>query len=222
MKISLLIKLFFVFIAGAIVGGIGVNYFWEKKSESITNDERQEEEKFDITANESKGVVASSKKERTIKHLEVLESNDSISENSIALNTDTLVPLESVTPDTIIDAAEDNKNLETDENLTVLSDQFLAKNRVAIERIVLDTTSIEALLNVQTNYFGDYITVEYWESPLELTGYELSRNKLTLYGFNPLDPIQITTNETTAVLDVSIGAIQLRLERTERFRTLYP
>ena len=222
MKTSLLIKLLFVFIAGAIVGGIGVNYSWEKKSESITNDEQQEEENFDVTANESKGVVASSKKERTINHSEALENNDSISEKNVAVNMDTLVPLESITRDTIIDAAEDKKNIETDENLTVLSDQFLAKNRVAIERIVLDTTSVEALLNVQTNYFGDYITVEYWESPLELTGYELSRNKLTLYGFNPLDPIQITTNEATAVLEVTIGAIELRLERTERFRTLYP
>jgi hypothetical protein len=33
--------------------------------------------------------------------------------------------------------------------------------------------------------FSELIQIEYWNSPLQLTGYELSKNKLKLFGFDP-------------------------------------
>lgn len=115
-----------------------------------------------------------------------------------------------------------NETLKIEDTIRIVSDRLVTRKTVPITLISSDEMTVEKLLDVQVPYFGSQIVVEYWDSPLELTGYELSRNRLKLFGFNPLDELSLSNHEMSPQLFLEIAGTSLTLERTERFRTLYP
>ena len=78
---------------------------------------------------------------------------------------------------------------------TLLSDEVLTESILATKNLKVgppeevDSTAI--LLDVFSPVYSTNMQVEFWHSPLQLTGYELSKSKLKLFGFDPDQQIAI-------------------------------
>lgn len=187
---------------------------------SCQNTSAEEEPKtvnIDLIANEqNKSTAYHPNKEivDTLLESTVIMNQDNSPENHTSegtINVDFLTTL----PDSLV------VTNDMPEVVELVEDELIQKILVTVHKIETDTISVEKLLDVHTPYFGDEITIEFWESPLQLVGYELSRNQLKLFGFNTYDSIQVFNISNAPSLKVLIGDFELQLERTTRFKTLY-
>lgn len=117
--------------------------------------------------------------------------------------------------------AEPNENPEEEpEEDIIVKDELLTKRTLKIEPLPPDSSDVSELLNLNTNEFSDRILVEFWQSPLNITGYELSRNKLKLFGFNPTEAIGLKLNHTGDRLLLNTETMSIVLEKKNQFQTL--
>lgn len=119
--------------------------------------------------------------------------------------------------DSTLEVFEVDSTISTIED-EILSETLLLKTIVSLNQPV-DTNSIDVLLNVDSKSFNENLTIEYWNSPLQLTGYELSRNKLKLFGFDPAQSISLLVDNNKTLI-AAIDTIQLRLVKTEKFKVI--
>lgn len=84
----------------------------------------------------------------------------------------------------------------------------------------VDSSDVEALLNVKKQSFSNKILVEFWNSPLNLIGYQLSRNKLKLYGFNPNETITLAYGKKEDELILQTQSVKVNLIKTNQFQSL--
>lgn len=187
---------------------------------NFTEEEPKTVSKYLTAKKASKQITSPPKKEIVDSLLERTASTNQKSSHEHhtsegTINVDSLTTLAIYTPDSLV------VTTDTTEVVELVEDELIRKSLVTVHKIETDTISVEKLLDVHTPYFGDEITVEFWESPLQLVGYELSRNQLKLFGFNPYDSIQVFNISNAPSLKVVIGDFELQLERTTRFKTLY-
>ena len=115
---------------------------------------------------------------------------------------------------------EDEDSLEFDDTGEIITDQLITSKRVHIDWVVNDSLDISELLNKKASSFNETIIVEYWQSPLNLTGYLLNRNKLKLFGFNPDEPITLQVIDEKNELILKSSTFLLRLSKTSNFKSL--
>jgi hypothetical protein len=115
-----------------------------------------------------------------------------------------------------------NNDEQTEDDLEVIKDKLLDKVNATLEINELDDSlNVESALNKEVIPFSEVMNIEFWSSPLDLTGYELSTKKLKLYGFNPKEIIRLQYNKGQDYIQCTIGDLSLKLKKTERFKTLY-
>jgi hypothetical protein len=120
---------------------------------------------------------------------------------------------------------EDSLYMEAgEEDLIIVSDRLIFRRTVPIVLEEMDTVDVAKLLDRKAESYGESIAVEYWDSPLDLIGYELSRSRLKLFGFNTQDPIEIRRSSNSDQLRVQMGSgsgsFTVVLEKSNRFKTL--
>ncbi len=96
-------------------------------------------------------------------------------------NIDNVVTTAEDTSTYLIDTLNEQDTISIDD---VLTESIISTKTIKINPLKeIDSTAY--LLNVYVPSFSELIQIEYWNSPLQLTGYELSKNKLKLFGFDP-------------------------------------
>lgn len=143
----------------------------------------------------------------------LLDYSQDLDSLNIFVNTDTLDVVEEV-------SSEIDTNIINDE-ISIIKEHLITTKSVTVVLHESDSLTIEEAFDLQQLNFADKILLEFWESPLELTGYELSRNKLKLFGFDPSENVVLSHSVDSDILEVQIGSLSLRLKKTDRFKTLY-
>lgn len=129
------------------------------------------------------------------------------------------------------DLEEDKENLNTtiesdeyesnpDEE-TIITEELITKRSIDLrDSNKLDSADISKILDFKSKSFSNTIVVEFWKSPLNITGYELSRNRLKLFGFNPNDPIILKLDNNEDQIVLTSETINIVLQKTKQFKTL--
>jgi hypothetical protein len=99
-------------------------------------------------------------------------------------------------------------------------ERLIAQQMVIIKKQAIDSTDVSKMFDLQSESFADKITIEFWESPLNITGYELTRNKLKLFGFNPNETVSLYLGKQENRLHLKSETMQLVLTKTKQFKTL--
>jgi len=133
--------------------------------------------------------------------------------DSLTVQDSSFVEYES---DTSIYTPDDEEVYDSD----IITEQLVSKRNVELTLIENDTIDESELLNIKSKSFNNSLIVEFWESPLELTGYELSRNKLKLFGFNPNESISLYFDFNKEGLFMETETIKLYLTKTQKFKSL--
>lgn len=102
----------------------------------------------------------------------------------------------------------------------IITEKLISKRNVHLNTEQSDSLDTSELLNIKTKSFNENMTVEFWESPLELTGYELTRNKLKLFGFNPNESISLQFVNDSDQIMFRTETIELFLSKTKKFKSL--
>jgi hypothetical protein len=102
----------------------------------------------------------------------------------------------------------------------IITEKLMSKRNIELTLVENDSIDESELLNISSKSFNNSIIVEFWESPLELTGYELSRNKLKLFGFNPNESISLHFDNNKEELLIQTETIKLYLSKTQKFKSL--
>lgn len=136
-------------------------------------------------------------------------TNDSL---DALFNSDTL----------IIDEA--TGSLEEEEYFEMVSERLIAKRVVEVKIIQPDSLDASDLLNLTSDSYSKSLTIEFWESPLDLIGYELNRSRLKLFGFNAEEKVQVKRTYDSEKLTVQFGIINnsavLILEKSPKFKSI--
>ncbi len=102
----------------------------------------------------------------------------------------------------------------------IMREELMNTRSLEIEWITKDSLDVSELLNKKANSFSEKMIIEFWQSPLNLTGYELSRNKLKLFGFNPEESISLQVEDDKSELILKTKSFVLRLPKTNQFKTV--
>lgn len=117
---------------------------------------------------------------------------------------------------------DDNNDFseEKEKDEVIIMEELISQRTIPLGPAPNDSTDVSELLNLKSSAFSKEIIVEFWQSPLNLTGYELHRNKLKLFGFNPNESIslQLDKNEDQLLLNTETMSIVLR--KSKQFKTL--
>src|SRR5690606_7957815 len=129
--------------------------------------------------------------------------------------------------DTLEYTDEDSLNFEEDNSFNtspeelqeiIFKDELISQRTITVGIPEVDSTDVALLLNMKSNSYSDDIIVEFWQSPLNLTGYELSRNKLKLFGFNPNESISLQIEDNEDQLILNTETMSLLLQKTKQFK----
>lgn len=111
-----------------------------------------------------------------------------------------------------------------EEEFEIVSERMLLSKSMDILLTGPDSLGVEDLLSLKADSYGNSIVVEFWESPLDLIGYELSRTRLKLFGFNANERIRISREYQSEKLHVqmgeNVGSMTLVLDKTNRFKSI--
>lgn len=102
----------------------------------------------------------------------------------------------------------------------IISDELLSQRTVILTFPPIDSTDVEDLLDLKSYAFSQKMTIEFWKSPLNITGYELSRNKLKLFGFNPTESLHLSLSQNGESLFLNTETMSILLIKSDNFQTL--
>ena len=92
----------------------------------------------------------------------------------------------------------DSRKDTTSEDLTIKREKLLATEKLPIQYLNEDETeTIDSLLAESLGVKKEklkFLTIEYWESPLNFEGYKLSKGKLVLYGISDQFDFELIKN----------------------------
>ena len=115
---------------------------------------------------------------------------------------------------------ENNNYSAEDADEVIIKEELVSQRIISLDPLPNDTTDVSKLLEMKSNAFSKDIIVEFWQSPLNITGYELSRNKLKLFGFNPNETISLRIGNEDDQLFLNTDSMSLLLQKTKQFKTL--
>jgi hypothetical protein len=196
-----------VLAVGIFLGVLGMNYLNSEKS----GDELvAEENSLEPQEKEKKKV----KPKKTV--LETKPSEEIIQ--------DTLPELDSTEVDTLMILDTLSYSEGEEEYLDIVSERLIAQRTVTIQVIQPDSLDTSDLLNLKADSYSKNLVVEFWESPLDLIGYELNRSRLKLFGFNSDELVRINRAYDSEKLNVQIGSsansVVLILEKSPKFKSI--
>lgn len=208
-------------VIGFALGGVAAFLYQHKTSENYSDELAQGE-----TASKPKRV------EKVIDTLVIekpiyVTKNDSQKKDALNDSLQSNV-LDSLATDEFQNVADSVQNesffgsiSEEEDDDVIVSEKLVLKKKIKVQTDLVDSVLVEDVLGKNIQSFTDEINVEYWESPLELTGYELNRSVLKLYGFNPYEALTLHLNEKENELVVKFGNQAYILSKSSKFKTLY-
>lgn len=224
-----IIKNFVLFISGFLIGIIAYYLFMPNKEKTIIKDKPVE--KVVVKENKQTDTVyvektrPSTKSQNEIVNIEQIEDtifNSNSAEENDSLMTDQLDDLRERLESEINREFQMSKEEQEEEEVIIISERLIKTIKIPLQQNSNDTIPETDLLNIQTTNFSDEMVVEFWDSPLDLTGYQLEKNRLKLFGFNAEEMPTLYVNKSKEdLLQVKIGQIDLELEKTNQFKTLY-
>ena len=118
----------------------------------------------------------------------------------------------------IINEKENDLLVDDEKEEVIIMEELISQRSVLLGLLPNDSTDVSELLKLKSSAFAKDIMVEFWKSPLNITGYELTRNRLKLFGFNPNESIslQLDKNEEQILLNTE----SLSVKKTNQFKTL--
>lgn len=129
-------------------------------------------------------------------------------------------PKEKDTLEVVIDSlvlTEDTNNVSDD---LIVSERMNSSVKVKLRKYQeTDSVDVEEIFNVKSEHYNSEITVQFWTSPLQLTGYELSRNTLKLFGFDPRQAVLLQAKEGDR-MQLVIDTMSFELRKTDKFISL--
>ncbi len=144
--------------------------------------------------------------------------------SSVILDSVTVELIDAVNMDSLLIVDTLGLNEDNEEYFEIVSERLIAQRSVVIQVIQPDTVDSSELLNLTADSYSKKLTVEFWESPLDLIGYELNRSRLKLFGFNSEEELEIMRMYDSEKLQVTIGAganqADLILEKTAKFKSI--
>lgn len=102
----------------------------------------------------------------------------------------------------------------------IMTEKLISSRELPVDWITSDSLDVSEMLNKKASSFNETIMVEFWQSPLNLTGYELNRNKLKLFGFNPTESISLQVKDDKKELIMKTSSFELRLPKTNQFKSI--
>ncbi len=167
--------------------------------------------------------TTSSKKKNKVKTVDSsdIDSSD-IDSTEFTITDDSLGAL--LNADTLIIDNEIISPEEDEEYFEIVSERLIAKRVVEVKIIQPDSLDASDLLNLKADSYSKSLAIEFWESPLDLIGYELNRSRLKLFGFNAEELVQIERAYDSEKLTVQIGtgnnSLVLILEKSPKFNSI--
>jgi hypothetical protein len=200
-----LLKYLLLVVSGVLIGVFGM-YFYN-------NSESPEETTVDL---ELTGELDNQGKKKKKKN------SNSFPKGNFTENPDSTVNLDSLAYDSLL--IEDTISFSDEEYFEIVSERLIAHRNVPIQLVKPDSLDASEILNLKADSYSKNIIVEFWESPLDLIGYELNRSRLKLFGFNADEAILIKRNYDSEKLIVQIGpssnSLVLSLEKSPKFKSI--
>jgi hypothetical protein len=189
-----------------LLAGVGIGYFlnFDFKNEDIAQEDTEE-----IYVEKVKKKVIKSKSE-VEKTVETPVQDDS----QLASDNDFIVDTLSTEEDYI----EPSQNTESEE--VIIMEELVAQRTITLGPSPNDTTDVSEMLNLKSKSFSKDIVVEFWQSPLNITGYELTRNRLKLFGFNPNESISLQLDKNEEQILLNTESMSIVLQKSKQFKTL--
>jgi hypothetical protein len=202
-----ILKYMLVLAIGTIIGIAGM-YAINPKDRVVETIVKVETTEKSTTSSKKKNKV------KTIDSSDIDSTEFTITYDSLGalLNADTLI-----IDDEIISPEEE-------EYFEIVSERLIAKRVVDVKIIQPDSLDPSDLLNLKADSYSKSLAIEFWESPLDLIGYELNRSRLKLFGFNAEELVQIKRAYDSEKLTVQIGtgnnSLVLILEKSPKFKSI--
>ncbi|PKR80145.1 hypothetical protein CW751_11625 [Brumimicrobium salinarum] len=114
----------------------------------------------------------------------------------------------------------DRNQVEEESDELIIQEKMVSSRYIAVQKSANDSIDKSELLSLNGQSFSNQIIVEFWQSPLNLTGYELSRNKLKLFGFNPNESISLQKGEESDLLLLNTESMSLKIRKSKQFKSL--
>ena len=116
------------------------------------------------------------------------------------------------------DTIEKNHLLENPENIIVMKDEFLSAKMIDLNSIngeqggVVNSKDslLEQVSGVKDYALKNAYRMEFWKSPINYKGYKMIKNKIVLYGIDPLDVIKLYKVENEMFLKCRQTIYQLQ------------
>ena len=155
----------------------------------------------------------------TIIKTEIVEIERFVTSKVDSIRLDTL-PLNELEIDTLKEKLIQN-GLDSipEENLSILSDVRLKVIKLPINHLTSNRISSDSLLKSLIDVKDinkEYMNVEFWESPINFSGYKLSKSKLIIYGLSPQLDYQLF--KKSKVYYLKFHSISYELYETEDFK----
>lgn len=149
--------------------------------------------------------------EQNLHEVEIELDNDTLNiVDTLELFSDTML----VTEDSII---------KVEEAIKIGRDRMVQSQTYQIKKRKRVLTSLDSLkdegLNIREESFGKTLLIEFWESPINFTGYKLGKSKLVLYGINPQSKIQIEETGKDS-LKLFEGDVLFNFVKTQEFKPI--
>lgn len=189
-----------------LLAGVGIGYLvnFESDKEEIA---QQDPEKI---------YVEKIKKQIVRDTVEVEKIVTVVVEVDSSLATDTVIITDTLSPKG--DRTANSKNDDQDE--VIIMEELISQRTISVGAAPNDSTDVSEMLNLKTAAFAKDIIVEFWQSPLNITGYELTRNRLKLFGFNPNESISLQLDKNENQILLNTETMSIVLQKSKQFKTL--
>ncbi|HZH85870.1 MAG TPA: hypothetical protein VFD77_01045 [Brumimicrobium sp.] len=190
-----------------LIGGIGIGYIFNLLFNAPTENETETE----------KVIVQKVKKKiiRDTVQVERIVYTSTVDTSNIAESLEYADSLDYAYDE------ESNQYYSSEESEEIIiKEELISQRTISLAPPKNDSTDVSKLLDLKSNAFSNEIIVEFWQSPLNITGYELSRNKLKLFGFNPNESISLHLGTNEDQLFLNTDSMSLLLQKTKQFKTL--
>lgn len=145
------------------------------------------------------------------------DSDSTITESLINKTLDTS-KVNYITKNDTLNTSTDN--IEIEENIKINSDKKIDTKRIKITQLKQQSTNksdslINEMINVKPIKLTE-LTIEFWESPLNYSGYKMSKAKLIVYGLNP--HFNYKLYEKNGKYFLNFEQVYYQLEETSTFK----
>src|SRR5690554_1198663 len=221
-----------IYLIILIIGG-GIGFFLNehfdsnKKQNGEVIEESAKDDSLSIDKDKAFNEKNSDKNKPTVtednnlNYTDTEEAVSEISDNSEEEYEETLLADDSNDADSNNDyQEEDEEDEEDEEEIIIMKEELLSQRVLNIEPLKTDTADASSVLELKSESFAKQVTVEFWKSPLNITGYELTRNKLKLFGFNPSETIGLQLSSTGEQLLLNTETMSIIFHKTKNFQSL--